>query len=43
MSYSLQRYLATSQALRWSKQSKVENDGDADSNDDKDGYFDISI
>lgn len=41
LSYSLQHYLAASQALCWSKQGRIENDENADSDDDKDGYCDI--
>lgn len=41
LSYSLQQAVAASQASCWSKQSRRENDEDADSRDDKDGHSDI--
>lgn len=41
LSYTLQHYLAASQAVCWSKQGGRENDENADSHDDNDGYCDI--
>lgn len=41
LSYYLQQAVAASQASCWSKQSRRENDEDADSHDDKDGHSDI--